>query len=156
MLLQGLNHKILWPLTFSTPWKELGVERTLCALGEAVSTSFQIDFQEKILWAQFLHLLSKKSLKSFMVTPAAGNLRGTSSKPLQNVCLISWTAPPNKNHICTNFPLPTSLDQCLSTLWNAASWAIVFILPQIKLNSQLSSCNFFFSQHIQLSRIHPA
>ena len=42
---------------------------------------------------------------------------------------------------------PTAaLEQSLRAIWAAASWAAVLILPQIKLNSQLSSCTSFFSQ----------
>ena len=37
----------------------------------------------------------------------------------------------------------TTLEQFLRALWNAVSWAIVLILPQIKLNLQLSHCAFY-------------
>ena len=36
----------------------------------------------------------------------------------------------------------------VSESWDAASWAAVLSLPQIKLNSQLSSCTSFFSQQL--------
>ena len=74
--LQGLNHALRQLLTFTTPWKELRVEsrnEALCALGKTGRTGLQIVryFQEPILWAQFLNLLiSRKALKSFMVTSA--------------------------------------------------------------------------------------
>ena len=45
---------------------------------------------------------------------------------------------------------PTAaLEQSLRAIWDAASQAAVLILPQIKLNSQLSSCTscFFSWQH---------
>ena len=39
---------------------------------------------------------------------------------------------------------PTAaLEQSLRAIWDAASWAAVLILPQIKLNSQLPSCTSF-------------
>ena len=44
--------------------------------------------------------------------------------------------------LCTDFP-PPALEQSLRALWDAASRAAVLILPQIKLNSQLSSCASF-------------
>ena len=76
LLLQGLKHELLWPLTFNTPWKEFGVERrneALCALGKTGRTGLQIFtyFRETILWAPFMYLLtSRKALKSFMVISA--------------------------------------------------------------------------------------
>ena len=39
---------------------------------------------------------------------------------------------------------PTSLGQFLRALWGAVSLAVVLILPQIKLYSQLSHCAFLF------------
>ena len=39
----------------------------------------------------------------------------------------------------------TSLEQFLRAIWGAVFWAVVLILPQIKLNSQLSSCASFWS-----------
>ena len=41
-----------------------------------------------------------------------------------------------------------ALEQSLRAIWDAASQAAVLILPQIKLNSQLSSCTSFFSQQL--------
>ena len=43
----------------------------------------------------------------------------------------------------------------LTVIWDAASWATILILPQIKLHSQLSSCGSFFSQHHQPIRRYP-
>ena len=48
--------------------------------------------------------------------------------------LIYWLSP------------TAALEQSLRALWDAASWAAVLILPQIKFNSQLSSCTSVFSQ----------
>ena len=39
---------------------------------------------------------------------------------------------------------PISLEQFLRPIWAAVSWAVVLILLQIKLNSQLSCCALFF------------
>ena len=41
-------------------------------------------------------------------------------------------------------PIPTSLEQFLRAIWGAVSLAAVLILPQIKLNLQLSCWAFFF------------
>ena len=93
-------------------------------------------FQGKILWAQFSHfLISRKALKSFM----------TSNNLLQNICAGSHGLPLHKNHTCADFPLD-SMELFLRVTWNAISQAIVFILPQIKHNSQLSYFAFIFSQ----------
>ena len=51
--------------------------------------------------------------------------------------------------------LPPSLEQFLRAFWNAVSWAIVLILPQIKLDSQLSRSAIFFgwqNEHVKQSR----
>ena len=45
--------------------------------------------------------------------------------------LIYWLSP------------TADLEQSLRAIWDAASWAAVLILSQIKLNSQLSSCTSF-------------
>ena len=59
----------------------------------------------------------------------------------------------NITYILT-FP-PASLEQFLRASWNAVSRAIAFILPQIKLNLQLSYCVFFFlSWHIRHEEIN--
>jgi len=45
------------------------------------------------------------------------------------------------------WPSPSAtLEQSLRAIWDAASWAAVLILPQVKLNFQLSSCTSFFSR----------
>ena len=46
--------------------------------------------------------------------------------------LIYWLSP------------KAALEKSLRAIWDAASRAAVLILPQIKLNSQLSSCTAFF------------
>ena len=51
----------------------------------------------------------------------------------------------HQNLICWPYPTAT-LEQSLRAIWEAASLAVVLILPQMKLNSQLSSCTFF-SKH---------
>ena len=45
-----------------------------------------------------------------------------------------------------DFPPTAALEQSLRAIWDAASQAAVLILPQIKLNSQFSSCTSFFSR----------
>lgn len=44
-------------------------------------------------------------------------------------------------YILTFFPI--SLEHCLRAIWKAIPWVIVFILPQMKLKSQLS-CGAYF------------
>ena len=42
------------------------------------------------------------------------------------------------------WPSPTAAwEQCPQAIWDVASWAATLILPQIKFNSQLSSCASF-------------
>ena len=48
--------------------------------------------------------------------------------------------------------LLSSLEWFFRAIWNAASQAIVFILPQIKLNSQLLGCAYFLSWHHVLKK----
>ena len=98
-------------------------------------------FQEQILWAQFLHLLiSRKAVKSFIVTSGPCD-RGNLQK-----CVLDCMYPTSpKSHIYWPFPLP--LGRSFS---KAVSWAIVLILPPIKLNSQLSRCDFFLSWQRQM------
>ena len=51
--------------------------------------------------------------------------------------------PPSPKITCILTFLPTSLEQFLRATWDAVSGATALILPQIKLNSQLSCCAFF-------------
>ena len=60
----------------------------------------------------------------------------------KNVFLIACTPPSPQSHIYWPSP-PTFLGPFLRAIWNAASQAIVLILPQIKFDSQLSHCAFF-------------
>ena len=154
--LQGVNHELLQPLTSNTPWKEFRVEsrnEALRALGKTGRTGLQIVryFQEPILWAQFLYLLiSRKALKSFMVTDVCScwlavtctRLAATFCKKCVLGCMYS---PFTKITYILIF-LPASLEQFLRAIWDAVSWAAVLILPQIKLNSLLSCCAFFLSR----------
>ena len=57
--------------------------------------------------------------------------------PLHQNLIIYWLFP------------TAALEQSLRALWDAGPRVAVFILPQIKLNSQLSSCtsSFFSWQH---------
>ena len=73
------------------------------------------------------------------------NFQENSSSQLQKICAWLNILCFPQNHIYTD-PLPTSLKQSLRAIWNAVSWAVVLVLPQIKLNSQLSWCAFFFFQ----------
>ena len=70
--LHGLNHEPLQLLTCSTCWAELRVEpwrEALCALGKLEEPSSNSElFLGDVLWAHFLHLPSRETLKSFMVS----------------------------------------------------------------------------------------
>ena len=59
---------------------------------------------------------------------------------INNNLLTFWlpTLLLQSSYISWILPLPP-----LRVFWNAVSWAAVLILPQIKLNSQLSRCAFF-------------
>ena len=64
---------------------------------------------------------------------------------LNNDCLMVLNSPFTETLYIDLPPLP--LWSSLSELSDTASWAMVLILPQIKLNSLLSSCTSFFSWH---------
>ena len=108
------SHCSCWPSTSPekcSGWRS-GVRHSL--LWETGRTGFQIVryFQEKILLAQFLHLLvPRKTLKSFVVNL----LLMTSSNLLQNVCLVAWAYPfANITYVYEHSPLP--LWSCISEL----------------------------------------
>ena len=63
-------------------------------------------------------------------------LHGTELPLYQN--LVYWLSP------------TATLEQCLRAIWDAASWASVLILPQIKLNTELSSCASFLVSMVKV------
>ena len=64
---------------------------------------------------------------------------------------LHWNPPSPKLYIST---FPPVVGSSLRAIWDAASWAAVLILPQIKLNSQLSSCTSFFLVHTEIHNSH--
>ena len=66
----------------------------------------------------------------------------------QKMCLIACTSPSPKSHIYWPYAPSPTLEQFLRAIWEAVSQAIVLILFQIKLNSQLSYCAFFLKPRI--------
>ena len=120
-------------------------KEALYALGKTGRTDLQIVkyFQELILGAQFLHLLvSRKALKSFMVTTAPFDYQKPreTSRNLLETCVFDYLYSLfTKIPYILTYP-PVSLEQFLRAL----SQASVLILPQIKLNLQLSRSAFFF------------
>ena len=73
-----------------------------------------------------------------------GDIRSSwvTKKPFEKWLLNGIELTLHQNLI--DWPSPTAtLEQSLRAIWGAASWAAVLILPQIKLNSQLSSCASF-------------
>lgn len=112
-----------------------------CALGKIGRRVTQIVryFQEKILWAHILQLLtSEKNTK--IINGDICSLWLAASF-CQKVCLIASTLL-HSNHMYTDSPA-TSLAQFLRAPWNPVSRAIFLILPPVKLKSQLSCCAFF-------------
>ena len=62
---------------------------------------------------------------------------------LQKVCTWLHVLPLHKNNIYTDIS-PASLEHFLRAIWGAVSKDTVLILLQIKFNSQVSLCAFFF------------
>ena len=54
-----------------------------------------------------------------------------------------WLCSPFVTNYIAWLPPPASLEQFLRTNWGAVSQAAVLVLPQIKLNLQLSNCVYF-------------
>ena len=69
----------------------------------------------------------------------------TSKKPFVKWVLQGIELPLHQNLIYW-LPRPAALKQPLRAVQDAASQAEVLILPQIKLNSQHSSCRYFYSR----------
>ena len=95
---------------------------------------------------QFLLLLiSRESLNPFMVTSDPHDKKQktkTKTKLLQNECFMVLNSPFTKTSYIDVSPLP--FWSSLRPIWDTASQAAVHILPQVKLNSQLSNYSFFF------------
>ena len=140
---------LLQLLTSNTLEKVQGGEQTwgpLCS-GKSGWTGLQIVrySQELILWAQFLHLLiSRKPLKSFMVTLFLVTSEDFTrlAEAFWKKCFMAWISPSPKITYILSFS-PASLEQFLRAIWGTGSRAAVSILPQIKLNFQLSHSAFF-------------
>ena len=66
----------------------------------------------------------------------------TNKKPFVKRVLHGIELPFHQNFICCFSPTAT-LEQSLRAISDAASQTAVLILPQIKLNSQLSNCTSF-------------
>ena len=119
-------------------------KEVLYALGKTGRIGLQIVkyFQELILGAQYLHpLVSRKALKSFMVMTAPCDYQKpqeTSRNLLETYVFDRMYSPFTKIAYILTFP-PISLGQFLRALAQAS----VLILPQIKLNLQLSRSAFF-------------
>ena len=125
----------------SLPWGSSGCIEALCSR-ESGGTDLQRIryFQELISWSQSLHLfISRKALNPFMVTSAPCD-------QMKNFCKISawlsWAPPSPKSYILIP-PLPfwssfSELPEVLSPRLQS-----FLILPQIKLNLQLSCWALF-------------
>ena len=74
----------------------------------------------------------------------------TNGKPFVNWVLHGIELLLHPNFIYWLSPTAT-LEQALRAIWDAASQAAVLILPQIKLNSQLSSCTSFLVDSLILN-----
>ena len=114
LLLQGLSHVLLQPLTFNTPWRSWGWREEMghSVLREKLAGQvLQIVrySQELILWAQFSYnLISRKAPKSFTVMTVSCDsqkLHETSRNFLENMCSIAGTPPITKiTHILIFLP----------------------------------------------------
>ena len=132
---------------FQHSWKELRMEsgnKALCAGGgETGKTHLQIarDFQESI----YEHNSCITSYLEKHQNPSWWWFSFMHSRSFwKNMCLTACTLPSPKSHIYCSSP-STSSEQFLRAIWGSVSWAAVFILPQIKLNLQLSRCAFLKS-----------
>ena len=67
----------------------------------------------------------------------------TNKKPFVKWALHGIELPFHQNLICWLSPT-AALEQSLRAIWDAASRAADLLLPQIKLNSQVTSCTSFF------------
>ena len=134
---RAVVHGVAKSWTQLTNWTELRKFRVeseaLSAPGNPVGQVFDRYFQELISWSQSLHpFISRKSLNPFT----------TSRKPFVK-WVLDWTELLLHQNLIY-WPSPTAaLEQALRAIWDMASRAAVLILPQIKLNSQLSSCTSF-------------
>ena len=145
--LQELKPVLLQLLNFNTPLKGVQGEEQkwgiLCLGKNWQDRSSDRYFQELILWAQFLYLpVSRKALTSFtvMTVPHDQQKLLKTSRNLQEKyvpnCMYS---PFSKISYILTLP-PASFEQFLKAIWRAVSWVAVLILPQMKLNAQLSYC----------------
>ena len=117
--LQGLNHMLLQVLIFNNPWKEFKVEsrnEALCALGKTGRTSLQI-----VIFRSWFYEPNS------WISPRKG------PKILHGSNCSFWLA---KLHKTSRNLLEKNVLDCMYS---------PFILPQIKLNSQLLCCAFFKS-----------
>ena len=72
----------------------------------------------------------------------------TNKKPFLKRVLHDIEVPLHQNLIyCLSHT--AAWEQSLRAIWDAASWAAVLVLPQIKLNSQLSSSTFFLVNRLK-------
>lgn len=110
---------------------------TLCSM-EKLSRQVLIVryFQELISWAQFLYLLIfRKALKSLVLMIIRNTLQ-------KNVSVIARIPPSPKSHVY--WPPCCPAPPYFLPLWSSfLGLSAVLILPQIKLNSNLSNCTFF-------------
>ena len=152
--LQGLNHVLLQLLTLNSPGKVFRVEtgNEVLRSGKTGRT----DFRRLDNFSRFYELNSCISMHLekhwnpswwwlFLLT--SKSFTTLAETFWKNMCLIVCTPPSPKSH--AHWPsVPASLEQFLTAIWDAVSQAIVLILPQIKVNSQVSHCAFFFSQQL--------
>ena len=143
--LHRLNHEPPQLLTLDTPKRSSGWRPGVrhSALRENDRTGLQINILRRFCEPNSCSSssLEKHWNPSWWCLPPVTFMRQAATF-CKNVCLVARTSPFTKN-IYADLP-PTSLEWYFRAVWNAASWATVLILPQIKLNSQLLSCAYFF------------
>ena len=139
------------PLAFNTPEGVQGGKQkwgTLRSGKNWQDRSSDRYSRELILWAQFLYLLIlRKALKLKSLMLMNRSFTRLAETFYKKYLLDYNVLPLYQNHIYTVLPLtPTSVEQFLRAIWGAVSQATICILPQIKLNLQLSCCPIFLSR----------
>ena len=133
---------LLQLLTFNTPGGEFRVEsEALCAPGKLTNRSSGRYFQE---WFHDPNLCISSYLENHYFLSWWHQLLMTSRKPFTKKVLNCTELPLHQNLIGWTSPTPF-LGQTLRAIWGATvSRAAVLILPQMKLNCQLSHCASLF------------
>ena len=134
------------PSERSSGWKAR--KEVHCARGKTSRTGLQIDifrswfYEPNPFISSYLEKHSNSSWWQLSVSWLAESFTWLAETFWKNMFDCMY-APITKITYMLSFPA-ASLEQCLNAIGGAVSQAAVLILPQIKLNSQLLHCGFFF------------